>query len=61
MGEIAEKFFLQIQDAIVAEEMILPTLPEVALQIRDKIENTDCTFADIAGLLAQDAALSANF
>jgi HD-like signal output (HDOD) protein len=38
---------------IVADTLTLPTLPEVAFKIRDKIEGADCSFTDIAGLLAQ--------
>ena len=61
MDEVAEKYFCQIQDAIASDQLVLPTLPEVALKVREKIEGEDSNFDDIADMLAQDAALSANF
>lgn len=37
----------------------LPTLPEVALQVREAVENENADAATIAGMVANDAALSA--
>lgn len=61
MNEKSQAFLRQIQTAIESDELILPMLPEVALQIREEIEHEDCSVNDIASILSQDAALSAHF
>lgn len=61
MDASAQKLYAEIQEAIATDQLILPTLPEVALQIREKIELGDCSFVEIAELLGRDASLSANF
>ena len=61
MDNRAQEFYEQIREAISRDQLVLPTLPEVALRIRDSIEQDDCAVHDIAALLAQDGALSANF
>ena len=61
MEESAQEFYGQIEEAIKQDQLVLPTLPEVALRIRDSIEQDDCAINDIATLLAQDGALSASF
>ena len=61
MDSKSQVFFHKIEDALNNEKLLLPTLPEVALNIREKIEHQDCSAADIAALLAQDGAMSAHF
>ncbi len=42
-----------------AGRLQLPTLPEVALRVRDAVEDEHSTVNDIAGIIATDAAISA--
>jgi len=39
--------------------LVLPTLPEVALKVRDAVENDNANAGDIARIISTDAALSA--
>lgn len=56
---ISEKDFLeQLQQAISSNKIQLPTLPEVALKVRDAMEKENTTAQTIAEILATDAALS---
>lgn len=54
-----EAFSAQLQAAIEDNSVVLPTLPEVALQVRDAVEQDGASAQDIADLVATDAALSA--
>jgi len=57
---ISEQEFLdQLHKAIKDNTITLPTLPEVALRIRDAVEQENTTAAQIADIVATDAALSA--
>jgi len=57
---ISEQEFLdQIHLAIKNNSITLPTLPEVALRIRDAVENEDTCASQIADMVATDPALSA--
>lgn len=50
------------QDIIKAlenDELVLPTLPEVALQVRDVAEDVTSSITDLTAILSRDAALSA--
>ena len=57
----AQSFYENIERALKDDKLVLPSLPEVALEVRQKVEQNDCTAPEIADLLAQDGALSANF
>jgi HD-like signal output (HDOD) protein len=48
-----------IRDDINARKIQLPTLPEVALRVRDAVESDDADAASIAKMVASDTALSA--
>ncbi|QYZ64904.1 MAG: histidine kinase [Gammaproteobacteria bacterium (ex Lamellibrachia satsuma)] len=57
---IDENAFLDsIFKAIDEHKLTLPTLPEVALRVRDAVESEDSTAQQIAKIVATDAALSA--
>ncbi len=57
---IKESVFLEeLQSAIAHNRVTLPTLPEVALRVRDTIEQENVTAQDIADIIATDAALAA--
>lgn len=49
----------QIRRDIAENNIQLPTLPEVALKVRDAVESDSASSADIAAMVTSDAALSA--
>lgn len=59
MIDKAHLFFRQLQTAVENDQLILPTLPEVALQIRDAVEEKNCSAKNVADILARDGALAA--
>ncbi len=48
-----------INEAIAAELISLPTLPEVALQVKQVAANPDCTIDDLVRCISSDASVSA--
>jgi len=56
---LEQDFLNELVDAIRNDRLTLPTLPEVALKIRDAANNPDVTSNSLAGVIAQDAALAA--
>lgn len=56
---LEQEFLNELVDAIKNDRLTLPTLPEVALKIRDAATNPDVTSNSLAGVIAQDAALAA--
>jgi HD-like signal output (HDOD) protein len=52
-------FLTELQEAIRHDRITLPTLPEVALRVRDAMTSQATSAADIACIIATDAALSA--
>lgn len=55
----AEEFYSQLLKDIQTNQLILPTLPEVALRVRDTVENEDVSARQVADVISTDAALSA--
>jgi len=53
--DLAEEILAEIDSNLIQ----LPTLPEVALRVREAVENENADAATIAGMVANDAALSA--
>ena len=53
------EFLQQLQDAIRHNRITLPTLPEVALRVRDEVDKDSATAVKIAKTVATDAAVSA--
>ncbi|MAY15507.1 MAG: histidine kinase, partial [Oceanospirillaceae bacterium] len=53
----------QVKDDIVAQikkdELVLPTLPEIALRVREVAEDANATIPQLSQIIAQDPALSA--
>jgi len=54
-----EAFASELEQAIQQNRITLPTLPEVALRVRDAVEQDNSTATKIAETVATDAALSA--
>jgi len=59
MSEKAEQFYTELKSAVESDQLVLPTLPEVALKIRDAVESENTSAQQIAETLTQDASLSA--
>jgi HD-like signal output (HDOD) protein len=55
----AEQFFSELKIAVESDQLVLPTLPEVALKIREAVESDNTSAQQIAETLTQDASLSA--
>lgn len=54
-----EQFFNEIKQAVEEDRLELPSLPDVALKIREVAEDENATTGQIADILSQDGALSA--
>lgn len=59
MSNIVETIRDDILSAIESDKLILPTLPEVALQVRDIAEAEDSAIVDLVKVISNDTALSA--
>ena len=59
MSEQAQIVLEQLLKAVETDQIKLPTLPEVALKIREAVEKDNQSATDIANLLSQDSSLSA--
>jgi HD-like signal output (HDOD) protein len=59
MSQIVERVREDIVQAIKTDNMVLPTLPEVALRVREVAEDPDADIATLARVIGNDAALSA--
>lgn len=54
-----EPFYNELKAAIEDDSLVLPSLPEIALKIRDAVESENSTAQQVASALSQDASLSA--
>lgn len=59
MSEQTQQILQQLFKAVETDQIKLPTLPEVALKIRQSVDKDNVSAVDIANLLAQDSSLSA--
>jgi len=53
--ELLDKLFSDLEN----DKLVLPTLPEVALRVRETLEDEDAGMGDVAKVITSDAALSA--
>jgi len=58
MSAKAEEVFTKLKEAIASDQIILPTLPEVAIKVRDAAEAENSSAHSIADILSQDASLT---
>lgn len=58
-GDIKERILSELIDELENNKLVLPSLPEVALKVRDTIENEDANSRAVAEVISTDAALSA--
>jgi HD-like signal output (HDOD) protein len=54
-----EQFYNSIIEDLENGTLVLPTLPEVALKVRDVVDNPDATAGALADIISTDAALAA--
>ncbi|WP_100640015.1 HDOD domain-containing protein [Marinobacter salexigens] len=59
MSNIAETIKADLTAAIEDDKLLLPTLPEAALQVREIAESEDSAIADLVKVISNDTALSA--
>lgn len=59
MSEIITGIKNEIINAIETDQLVLPTLPEVALQVREAASDEDIDIKRLSDVIANDAALSA--
>ncbi|BFM07629.1 HDOD domain-containing protein [Halioxenophilus aromaticivorans] len=59
MGHIFDQVRTEILLAIKNDDLVLPTLPEVALQVRDVAMNPDASMEDLTKVIGNDPSLSA--
>lgn len=59
MSELAEKVQQDLVAAIDNDDLVLPTLPEVALRIRRAAEDPDISVSTLSKVIGRDTALSA--
>lgn len=59
MTPIAEKISQAIIHAIDKDQLVLPTMPEMALRVREVAEDADASIGQLAKVISSDAALTA--
>lgn len=59
MSKLADKVQQDLLRAIENDELVLPTLPEVALRVREAAEDPNSSVQDLAKVIGNDAALTA--
>ncbi|RMF19331.1 MAG: HDOD domain-containing protein [Gammaproteobacteria bacterium] len=59
MSELIQKIRADIIEAIKQDKLVLPTLPEVALKIKEVAEDPEAAIADLASIISSDAAMTA--
>lgn len=59
MNDKSTLFFNSLKKAVETDQLTLPTLPEVAIRIRDAVEKENNSAQQIADIITQDASLTA--
>ncbi len=59
MSAIAEKVAKAIIAAIDADKLVLPTMPEMAIKVREVAEDADASIKQLNDVISHDAALTA--
>lgn len=58
-GNLEQQLIEELLDDLEHERLILPTLPEVALRVRDTLEDESMGLPEVAQVITSDAAVSA--
>ncbi len=56
---LEDKFYVALLDDLDKQKLVLPTLPEIALKIRDAVSNEDASSKQISDVIVLDPAISA--
>ncbi len=59
MSSLAEKISVEINNAIDSDKLVLPTLPEIALKVREVADDPNATVKKLVDVISHDAALAA--
>jgi HD-like signal output (HDOD) protein len=59
MSQLVEKVSQDIIKALESDQLVLPTLPEVALRVREVAEDPDASIDQMGKVIGSDAALTA--
>ena len=59
MSDLIQTIENEIISAIASDQLVLPTLPEVSLRVREVAQDEDSDVADLARVISNDAAISA--
>ncbi len=60
MSKLAQIIERQVTNAVADDELDLPTLPEVALRIRDAAESENVSASSLQRVIAEDPGLGAD-
>lgn len=58
-SELKERILNELLEELEQDKLVLPSLPEVALKVRDTIDDENANSKDVAKIISTDAALSA--
>ena len=58
-ANMQEKLIDELKAEVATDKLVLPSLPEIALKVRDAVEDPDMTSAKLAKVITMDAALTA--
>ena len=56
---LEDKFYIALLDDLKKQKLVLPTMPEVALKVRDAVSDEDASSKQIADVISLDPAISA--
>lgn len=59
MTDISRRFYDELLADLEHNRLVLPTLPEVALKVREVVDDPDSSIADLVRIIVSDPALSA--
>lgn len=59
LSPISRKVYKAICDAIEADKLVLPTMPEMAIKVRDATDDPETDIKKLSGIIGHDAALTA--
>ncbi len=59
MSQVVDQIRQEIITAINSDQLVLPTLPEVALKVREVAEDPDASINELATVIGRDAAMTA--
>lgn len=58
-ADLKQKILNELLDELEHNKLVLPSLPEVALKVRDTVDDESASAKDVAKIISTDAALSA--